>query len=96
MLTFLKARRGSPRVMVKNFKEESSSKNMKEKGIRLKCISNTRRKELRSEEMIWNKAGESILSLGILSPRTPAGRYWIIVHHCSRKKIPELSFIEFD
>ena len=61
---------------MKNFKEESSSKNMKEKGIRLKCISNTRRKELRSEEMIWNKAGESILSLGILSPRTSAGRYW--------------------
>ena len=62
--------------MVKNFKEEFSSKNMKERGTRLKCISNTRRKEVRSEEMIWNKAGESILSLGILSPRTPAGRYW--------------------
>ena len=31
---------------------------------------------MRSEEMIWNKAGDSVLSLGILSPRTQAGKLW--------------------
>ena len=80
ILTFLKARGGLPGLWWRISRRNPVPKIWKKKGhwlsIRLKCISNTWRKELRSEEMIWNKAGESILSLGILSPRTPAGRYW--------------------